>query len=125
MATKSLCRSLAAAAAALMLAPSAWAQALRVQYKIPGAAVNDNHVRPHLRIVNGTAAGQALLKTGSLEGVRALAGYVLDPTGTRWIVVALVNHANAARTQPALDFLAQWVYSNAATYAPPAGSVIH
>ena len=56
MATKSLCGSLAAAAAALMVAPSAWAQALRVQYKIPGAAVNDNHVRPHLRIVNGTAA---------------------------------------------------------------------
>ena len=30
------------------------------------------------RFQNGTVAGQALLKTGSLEGVRALAGYVID-----------------------------------------------
>ena len=42
-------------------------------------------------------AGQALLKTGSLEGVRALAGYVIDANGRRFIVVAIVNHPNAAR----------------------------
>ena len=33
------------------------------------------------RFQNGTVAGQALLKTGSLEGVRALAGYVIDADG--------------------------------------------
>jgi serine-type D-Ala-D-Ala carboxypeptidase/endopeptidase (penicillin-binding protein 4) len=62
------------------------------------------------RMHNGSAAGRALLKTGSLEGVRALAGYVLDARGTRWIVVAIVNDANAARSTPALDLLADWVY---------------
>ncbi|MEO8486691.1 MAG: D-alanyl-D-alanine carboxypeptidase/D-alanyl-D-alanine-endopeptidase [Betaproteobacteria bacterium] len=68
------------------------------------------------RFQNGSVAGQALLKTGSLEGVRALAGYVIDPKGRRWIVAAIVNHPNAARTQPALDLLVQWTYRNAAGY---------
>ena len=43
------------------------------------------------RFQNGDVAGQALLKTGSLEGVRALAGYVIDATGRRFTVVAIVN----------------------------------
>ena len=55
------------------------------------------------RFQNGTVAGQALLKTGSLEGVRALAGYVIDAEGRRFIVVAIVNHRNAARGPAALD----------------------
>ena len=70
------------------------------------------------RFQNGTVAGQALLKTGSLEGVRGLAGYVIDNAGRRWIVAALVNHPNAARAQPALDLLVQWTYRHAAN--PPA-----
>jgi D-alanyl-D-alanine carboxypeptidase/D-alanyl-D-alanine-endopeptidase (penicillin-binding protein 4) len=68
------------------------------------------------RFQNGTVAGQALLKTGSLEGVRALAGYVIDAAGRRWIVVALINHPNAQRATPALDFLVQWVYRNGSAY---------
>jgi D-alanyl-D-alanine carboxypeptidase/D-alanyl-D-alanine-endopeptidase (penicillin-binding protein 4) len=60
-------------------------------------------------------AGQALLKTGTLEGVKALAGYVIDAEGRRWIVVALINHPNAARGQAALDALVQWVYRSAGT----------
>jgi serine-type D-Ala-D-Ala carboxypeptidase/endopeptidase (penicillin-binding protein 4) len=66
---------------------------------------------------NANAAGQALLKTGSLEGVRALAGYVIDARGTRWILVAIVNHPNAGRSTPALDAMAEWVYRNAAVHA--------
>jgi D-alanyl-D-alanine carboxypeptidase/D-alanyl-D-alanine-endopeptidase (penicillin-binding protein 4) len=70
------------------------------------------------RFQNGTVAGQALLKTGSLEGVRALAGYVIDNAGRRWVVAAIVNHPNAARAVGALDALVQWTYRNAATYDP-------
>ena len=66
------------------------------------------------RFQNGTVAGQALLKTGTLEGVRALAGYVIDAEGRRYIVVALINHPDAARGQAALDYLVQWVYRDAA-----------
>jgi D-alanyl-D-alanine carboxypeptidase/D-alanyl-D-alanine-endopeptidase (penicillin-binding protein 4) len=68
------------------------------------------------RFQNGSVAGQALLKTGSLEGVRALAGYVIDAEGRRWVVAAIINHANAARATPALDFLVQWVYRNGTAY---------
>jgi D-alanyl-D-alanine carboxypeptidase/D-alanyl-D-alanine-endopeptidase (penicillin-binding protein 4) len=70
------------------------------------------------RFRNGTVAGQALLKTGSLEGVRALAGYVIDPSGRRFTVVAIVNDRNAAHAGPALDYLVQWVYRNGATWDP-------
>ena len=70
------------------------------------------------RFRDGDVAGQALLKTGSLEGVRALAGYVLDPNGKRFTVVAIVNDRNAARAIPALDYLVQWVYRNGATWDP-------
>jgi D-alanyl-D-alanine carboxypeptidase/D-alanyl-D-alanine-endopeptidase (penicillin-binding protein 4) len=69
------------------------------------------------RFQNGSVAGQALLKTGTLDGVRALAGYVIDGEGRRFVVVAIVNHAAAARVQGALDFLVQWVYNNGAVWA--------
>ena len=70
------------------------------------------------RFLNGDVAGQALLKTGSLEGVRALAGYVLDATGRRYTVVAIVNDPRAARAGPALDFLVQWIHRSGATWKP-------
>jgi D-alanyl-D-alanine carboxypeptidase/D-alanyl-D-alanine-endopeptidase (penicillin-binding protein 4) len=63
------------------------------------------------RFVDADLADQAFLKTGSLEGVRALAGYVLTPSGRRFVVVCFVNHANAARAQPALDLLVERVYA--------------
>jgi D-alanyl-D-alanine carboxypeptidase/D-alanyl-D-alanine-endopeptidase (penicillin-binding protein 4) len=62
------------------------------------------------RLKQNGVAGQAHIKTGSLEGVRAIAGYVLDRNGKRWVVVFLVNHANAANAQPAQDALLQWIY---------------
>jgi serine-type D-Ala-D-Ala carboxypeptidase/endopeptidase (penicillin-binding protein 4) len=70
------------------------------------------------RFRDDAVAGQALLKTGSLEGVRALAGYVLDAAGRRFTVVAIVNDPNARRAVPALDYLVQWVYRNGATWDP-------
>ncbi len=70
------------------------------------------------RFADGTVAGQALLKTGSLEGVRALAGYVIDADGRRFLVAAIVNDPNAARAGPALDYLVQWVYQEAGHYDP-------
>ncbi len=70
------------------------------------------------RFLTGTVAGQAQLKTGTLEGVRALAGYVIDSDGRRFAVVAIVNHASAVRAQGALDFLVQWVYRYGAAWPP-------
>ncbi|MDK9703462.1 MAG: D-alanyl-D-alanine carboxypeptidase/D-alanyl-D-alanine-endopeptidase [Sulfuritalea sp.] len=62
------------------------------------------------RLKQNGVAGQAHIKTGSLEGVRSLAGYVRDRAGRRWIVVFFVNHANAQAAQPAQDALLDWVY---------------
>jgi D-alanyl-D-alanine carboxypeptidase/D-alanyl-D-alanine-endopeptidase (penicillin-binding protein 4) len=63
------------------------------------------------RLTDEDVADRALLKTGTLEGVRALAGYVYAIDGRRYVLVCLVNHANAARAQPALDKLVERVYA--------------
>jgi D-alanyl-D-alanine carboxypeptidase/D-alanyl-D-alanine-endopeptidase (penicillin-binding protein 4) len=62
------------------------------------------------RLKNNGVAGQAHIKTGSLEGVKTIAGYVLDKNGRQQIVVFLVNHANAQAAQAAQDALLAWVY---------------
>ena len=54
------------------------------------------------------AAGSAHLKTGSLQGVNAITGYVDAASGKRYAVVALINHANAATARPVLDALVDW-----------------
>lgn len=56
-------------------------------------------------------AGQAHLKTGSLEGVRGIAGTLLDRQGRRHIIVVMVNHPNAAQAQPAFDALLEWYWN--------------
>ena len=65
------------------------------------------------RFQNDEVADQAFLKTGTLEGVRAIAGYVFGPTGRRFVVVCFVNHPNASRAQAPIDTLVRWVYDNA------------
>ena len=62
------------------------------------------------RLSNADVAGQAHIKTGTLSGVRAIAGYVLDARGRRVVVVFMVNHANAGNAQAAQDALLRWVY---------------
>ncbi len=62
------------------------------------------------RLQASGVAGQAHIKTGSLEGVKSIAGYLLDRSGRWQIVVFLVNHANAAAAQAAQDALLAWVY---------------
>ncbi|MGH8800121.1 MAG: D-alanyl-D-alanine carboxypeptidase/D-alanyl-D-alanine endopeptidase [Casimicrobiaceae bacterium] len=73
-------------------------------------AATDGTVRK--RFLTDEVADQAFLKTGTLEGVRAIAGYVFDPDGRRFVVVCFVNHRNAARAQAPLDLLVQWVYDH-------------
>lgn len=58
------------------------------------------------------AAGHAHIKTGSLQEVRTLAGYVQAASGKYYAVVCLINHRNASAGQAAQDALLQWVYEN-------------
>jgi D-alanyl-D-alanine carboxypeptidase/D-alanyl-D-alanine-endopeptidase (penicillin-binding protein 4) len=83
-------------------------------------AATDGTVRR--RFLTDEVADQAFLKTGTLEGVRAIAGYVLDPAGRRFVVVCFVNHRNAMRAQAPLDQLVQWVYDHG---HDPAGRAAH
>ena len=62
------------------------------------------------RLTTQGVAGNAHIKTGSLQDVQALAGYVLAASGRRYVVVCFINHPNAAQGQPALDALLQWLY---------------
>lgn len=55
------------------------------------------------------AYGHAHIKTGLLNEVRALAGYVLSESGRRYVVVFLINHAHSGAGQPAQDALLEWV----------------
>lgn len=64
------------------------------------------------RLNTRSAAGNAHIKTGSLNDVRAVAGYVLAASGKRYVVVCLINHLNAPASQEANDALLQWVYEN-------------
>ena len=61
------------------------------------------------RLVNSAASGRAHLKTGYLDGVRAIAGYVLDSSDKRWVVVFLINDPKSRLGKPAMDELLRWV----------------
>jgi len=62
------------------------------------------------RFVNQLAEGNAYLKTGTLTGVKALAGYLLLPGDRKLIFVGMINHGNAENGQRALDAAVDWVY---------------
>ena len=74
---------------------------------LPLAAVDGTMKK---RLAGAEVAGQAHIKTGSLSGVRAIAGYVLDGSGRRVVVVFIVNHANAGAAQPVQDALLRWAH---------------
>jgi D-alanyl-D-alanine carboxypeptidase/D-alanyl-D-alanine-endopeptidase (penicillin-binding protein 4) len=52
--------------------------------------------------------GLAHLKTGSLEDVSGVAGYVHGTQGRRWILVAIANHRRAGAIRPAVQALVEW-----------------
>jgi len=65
------------------------------------------------RLTRAGVAGNAEIKTGTLNGVRAIAGYVEGEDGQRFVVVSMINHPNASGGQAAHDALLQWIYQGA------------
>ena len=61
------------------------------------------------RLANSPAVGSAHVKTGTLDGVRCLAGYVLARNGHRYAVVLMINHPNAGAARDAQDALLEWI----------------
>ncbi len=91
---------------------AAWKQPWMPEYiaALPMAGV-DGTARRRLR--NSPASGRAHVKTGTLDGVRAIAGYVLDRNGRRHAVVMMVNDPAAAASAAAQDALLEWVWAGA------------
>ncbi len=52
--------------------------------------------------------GLAHLKTGSLNEVAGVAGYVHGPQGRRWVLVAIANHRRASAIRPVAQALVEW-----------------
>jgi serine-type D-Ala-D-Ala carboxypeptidase/endopeptidase (penicillin-binding protein 4) len=64
------------------------------------------------RLASDPVAGNGWIKTGSLEGVRSIAGYVNAASGKRYAIVMLVNGPRAGGARPAQDALLRWVHAS-------------
>jgi serine-type D-Ala-D-Ala carboxypeptidase/endopeptidase (penicillin-binding protein 4) len=62
------------------------------------------------RLTDKPIAGNAWIKTGSIEGVSSIAGYVLARSGTLYAVSLIVNGAGALDSLPAQDQFLLWVF---------------
>src|SRR6185369_14664575 len=96
----------ASAATLAALLKSAWASPVMPELvsSLPVFALDGT-----FKNTRSAASGQAHIKGGTLTGVQAIAGFVRDTKGQRWIVVMMANHENANRAQPAMDALVEWV----------------
>ncbi len=63
------------------------------------------------RLKTSLSTSRVHLKTGSLDGVSAIAGYVLAAQNKRYVVVMMVNHNKSASSKIAQDALIEWIYS--------------
>ncbi|GHU11144.1 hypothetical protein FACS1894185_3900 [Betaproteobacteria bacterium] len=87
---------------------NAWQSAYMPEFiaSLPISSI-DGTMQKRLR---GTpAAGRAHIKTGTLDGVKAAAGYVQDEQGRRYAVTFLINHKNSGAGERAIDALLTWV----------------
>ncbi len=91
------------------LLQTAWASALMPELaaSLPLVAVDGTMKK---RLKDQRVSGQAHIKTGTLDDVKTMAGYVRDKSGHYKIVVLLINHPNAEAGQSAQDALLEWVY---------------
>lgn len=74
---------------------------------LPVAGV-DGTMRNRLR--TEPVLGNAHIKTGTLNDVRAIAGYVAAANGESYVVVSFINDRHAAGARAAHDALLEWVY---------------
>lgn len=86
------------------------AELLKAAWQSPYAAeftasmpivAKDGTMRRRLR--NTAVAGEGHIKTGTLNNVRAIAGYSRDQQGHSWAVVAIINHAKPWGASAILD----------------------
>jgi serine-type D-Ala-D-Ala carboxypeptidase/endopeptidase (penicillin-binding protein 4) len=71
------------------------------------------------RLTASEASGRAHIKTGTLDGVKAAAGYALDAQGRHYVVSFLINHPRAQAGSAAIDALLLWVAQRRVGEKPP------
>ena len=100
------------AASLASLLQAAWRSPVMPEFisSLPVVAVDGTMRR---RLKGEGVAGQAHIKSGLLIDARSMAGYVLDRSGRRHVVVMTVNHPAVHDAQPAFDALLRWVYEGA------------
>ena len=100
------------------IAPASLARLLVDAGRSPSAAVYveslpvvgvDGTMKHRLR--GEPVAGRAWIKTGSLNDVRSIAGYVDAASGRRYAVVMLINGPRAEAGAAAQDALIRWVHA--------------
>ncbi len=64
------------------------------------------------RLKENDIAGKAHIKTGAIDNVRAIAGYVLAKSGRRYLIVCMVNDPDARRSRGMFNALLNWTYEN-------------
>jgi serine-type D-Ala-D-Ala carboxypeptidase/endopeptidase (penicillin-binding protein 4) len=64
--------------------------------------------------MKGSSAGAVRLKTGHLDGVSGVAGYVTTAAGKTYVLVSLINHIRAdfGAAEPVHAALAAWILDN-------------
>ena len=66
------------------------------------------------RLRDSPLAGRAWLKSGSLNGVRNLAGYYMDVAGRRKLLVLFIQHANSGQAAQAQEAILEWALGQSA-----------
>lgn len=91
------------------LLQSAWQSPFAAEFisSMPLAAL-DGTMRKRLQ--DTAVAGKAHIKTGTLNNVRAIAGYSRDVNGSSWAVVAILNHPRPWGASAVLDQVLLSIY---------------
>ena len=97
------------AATLAALLQRAWRQPTMPEFMsaLPIAGIDGTMAK---RFDNSPLKGRAHIKTGSLDDVASIAGYVTTRSGKRIAVVCIINHPKANESRAAFDSLLLWVY---------------
>lgn len=68
------------------------------------------------RLTNTELAGKGYVKTGTLDGVKSAAGYVLDSRGQWQAFALIINHPKAPAAEAVVDATLQSIYSAASAH---------
>lgn len=97
--------------AALLQYAASMPEAQAFLASLPVAGVNGTVAQMGRKGQHPNAQGNAMLKTGTLNDVSAIAGYVNDTQGRRLIVVGLINAPEGKNARSALYALVEWAAS--------------